>query len=207
MKKIFLGVITFFVITLTYAQNEKTELLYSNKFTLGSDLFQPILLGGFNINATYTTNRWIFDYSHGMGLEIRDNLQTTEQKDLNSKIELPWTTGPGFGYRFTSNFDARLDFKVHSVEVDLLSGQQTLDYLEYTIGPGIFYRFYFGENSGFGLETSARYWFDFGNNLNNLVNDKFNFVDNDGNTRTFDPSVSSGVGFNIALIYTFNKNN
>lgn len=208
MKKALVFVLLITMSYSSYAQSEKTkkELRYSKKFTLGTDLAQPFLLGGFNINATYMTNRWVFDYSHGISLEIRDFLQTDEQKNLNAKIELPWSTGPSIGYRFTDNLDTRLDFKAHKTKVDLLNGEQKLNYTQFTIGPGIFYRIYLGKKTGFGLEGSARYWFDFGNNLDNLDGADFNFVDSQGSNRKFDTNISSGIGVNIALIYTFNRN-
>jgi len=208
MKKTLIFVLLITMSYSSYTQSVKTkkELRYSKKFTLGTDLVQPFLLGGFNINVTYMTNRWVFDHSHGMSLEIRDFLQTDEQKSLNAKIELSWTTGPGIGYRFTDNLDARLDFKAHKTKADLLNGEQKLNYTQFTIGPGIFYRIYLGEKTGFGLEGSARYWFDLGNNLDNLDGDDFNFVDGLGNNRKFDTNISSGIGVNIALIYTFNRN-
>jgi hypothetical protein len=208
MKKTFVFVLLTIISYSSYAQSEKTnkEFRYSNKFSIGTDLAQPFLLGGFNINVTYMTNRWVFDYSHGMSLEIRDFLQTDVQKALDTKIELPWTTGPGIGYRFTQNLDARLDFKAHRNEIELLNGQQELEYTQFTIGPGVFYRLYLGKKTGFGLEASARYWFDFGNNLENLNGDEFNFTDNEGNSRKFNTDISSGIGVNIALIYTFGRN-
>ncbi len=206
--KNYLILLLLLISSLSFSQtnNQNETLKYSHKLTLGSDLFQPSFLGGFNLNVTYTTNRFVFDYSHGVALDIGENFQNSEQKALNAKIVLPWTTGPGVGYRFSSNFDARVDFKVHSVEVDLLNGQQQLEYQEYTMGPGAFYRFYFGKNTGFGIETSVRYWFDLGNNIDTLVNDKVQFEDTNGITQVFDPSVSSGFGINVALIYTFGKN-
>lgn len=207
MKKTFVFMLLTMMTYSSYAQSEKTnkEFRYSNKFSIGTDLAQPFLLGGFNINVTYMTNRWVFDYSHGMSLEIKDYLQTDEQKTLNTKLELPWTTGPGIGYRFTENLDARLDFKAHRNEIDLLNGQQELKYTQFTAGPGVFYRFYLGKNTGFGLEASARYWFNLCNNLDNLNGDEFIFIDDEQTSRKFNTDTSSGIGANIALIYTFGR--
>ncbi len=179
---------------------------FSNKFTLGTDLVQPFFLGGFNINATYTTNNFIFDWSHGVGLSLPDNILTDEQEALDAEIEIVWTTGPGVGYRLTKNLDARVDFKIHRNEVDLLKGEQFLDYNSYTAGPGVFYRFYLGKNTGFGLELSVRYWFELGNELDNLDGSDFEFTDSNGNSRSFDTNINGGIGANIALIYTFGKN-
>lgn len=201
----FLTLLTF-VPTFGQEAKETKELKYSNKWTLGSDLFQPFLLGGFNINVTYMTNRFVFDYSHGIALELGDNLQTDAQKDLNASIKLPWTTGPGFGYRITDALDTRIDFKAHKLDVELLDGQQKLDYTQFTFGPGAFYRFYFGKKTGFGLEASVRYWFDLGNSLDNLNDGNYEFTDTSDANRTFDTDLSSGFGANIALIYTFGKN-
>lgn len=197
--------ISFFVSAQNQSLNDSKQFRYSNKFTLATDLAQPFLLGGFNLNATYTTKRWIFDYSHGIGLEIPDFIKSTEQEDLNASIKIPWTTGPGFGYRITDQLDVRIDFKAHGTEIDLLNGQVELEYTQFTAGPGFYYRFYFGKNTGFGLEASARYWFDLGNNQSGLDGNDFRFVDNNGNNQTFDTNISAGVGVNVALIYTFNK--
>ena len=188
------------------SNDTKKQFRYSNKLTLGTDLAQPFLLGGLNLNVTYTTNRWIFDYSHGIGLEIPDFIKSDEQEDLNAEIEIPWTTGPGVGYRITENLDTRIDFKAHRNEVDLLSGEVELEYTQFTMGPGVYYRFYPWEKSGFGLEASARYWFDLGNSQDGLDGSDFNFTDSNGNNQSFDTDISSGIGVNIALIYTFNKN-
>jgi hypothetical protein len=35
------------------------------------------------------TNRWVFDYAQGASLEIGPSLQSDEQKDLDTKMELP----------------------------------------------------------------------------------------------------------------------
>ena len=65
--------------------NIKKLFRYSNKLTLGTDLAQPFLLGGLNLNVTFTTNRWIFNYSHDIGLEIPDFIKSDEREDLNAE--------------------------------------------------------------------------------------------------------------------------
>lgn len=185
------------------ARAQDAPLRYTNKWTLATDLMQPVLLGGGNLNVTYTFNRMIVDWSHGSYLQIRDYLQTDEQKALDSKIVLPWTTGPGIGYRFTDNLDARVDFKAHRVNAEFFEGSQELNYTEYTIGPGIYYRLYLGKNTGFLLEFSSRYWFDMGNSLGT---DEVLISDGEGNQQPFETSISGGFGANIALGYTFGRN-
>ncbi len=186
-------------------KNDKKNLKYSNKLTLGTDLAQPFLLGGLNLNVSYSTNSMIFDWSHGVGLEIPDFIKSDNQEALNAQIEIPWTTGPGIGYRWNSNWDTRIDLKAHRTEVDLLEGQQKLEYTAYTLGPGVYYRFYFGKKTGFGLEASARYWFELGNSQGGLNGSAFEFNDLAGNTQKFDTNINGGIGINVALIYTFNK--
>ncbi len=209
MKKLLVALALFLITVSGYSQtndgSDKKIFRYSNKWTLGTDLAQPFLLGGLNLNVSYTTNRMIFDWSHGIGLEIPESIQSSEQKDLKANIKLPWTTGPGIGYRWTENLDARIDFKAHKTEVDLLNGQQKLDYIAYTVGPGVYYRFYFGKKTGFGLEASARYWFELGNDLDGLDESEFKFTDSQGNQRKFDTNINGGIGVNVALIYTFGK--
>ncbi len=201
-----LSVITFPIYSQNSDLTSKDKLPFSDKFSLGTDLVQPFLLGGFNINASYTTERLIFDYSHGFSLSIKESLQSDEQKSLEATIEVPWTTGPGFGYRITKNLDARVDFKIHKTDINLLNGFKKFSYFEYTAGPGVFYRFYFGKKSNFGLEVSIRQWFNLGNDLKEDVDNVLTFDDSNGQERRFETNVSSGFGANIALIYTFKKN-
>lgn len=158
MKKTFVFMLLTMMTYSSYAQSEKTnkEFRYSNKFSIGTDLVQPFLLGGFNINVTYMTNRWVFDYSHGMSLDIKDYLQTDEQKTLNTKLELPWTTGPGIGYRFTENLDARLDFKAHRNEIDLLNCQQELKYTQFYSRTRSFLSFLFRQEYGLWFRSISK---------------------------------------------------
>ncbi len=211
MKTVLITLFATFVSLGTLAQESNSpkkskELRFTNKFTLGTDLIQPFLLGGVNLNATYTTNRLIFDWSHGQNLTIGESLQSDEQKELDLDLTLPWTTGPGVGYRFTDHFDIRVDFKAHGIEAKLLNGQENLEYTAYTAGPGAYYRIYFSKKSGLGVELSARYWFELGNNQDGLDGSDYNFMDNAGIQRSFDTNVAGGFATNIAIIYTFGKN-
>jgi hypothetical protein len=93
----------------------------------------------------------------------------------------------------------------------LLDGERKLKYNQYTVDPGVFYRYYLGKNTGFGPEASKRYWFCFGSYLDaegddTLDGDDYKFTDSNGNASVFDTNVNVSFGLNVALIYTFGRN-
>ncbi|MEL6849486.1 MAG: hypothetical protein AAFP92_13275, partial [Bacteroidota bacterium] len=45
------------------------EKPYTDQWTLAFGMSQPLFLNGFNVAINYTTQRWVFEYSHGMNLD------------------------------------------------------------------------------------------------------------------------------------------
>ncbi len=109
MKK-FRNIISVLVLSTTLISNsfaqktEKQDFLYSNKFSLLFGIIQPTALQGFNVEVNYFRKRMSFDYSHGISL---DPASVGKYKDQNIAMHLPFSTGFGVGYRFTSFLDLR----------------------------------------------------------------------------------------------------
>src|SRR5688572_5735688 len=108
-------VISLLLFQTSFAQEkkEKKELLYSNRVSILTGLIQPIVLKGGNIEITYFTKRLSFDYSHGFLLNMAGGTITGDAKVQKLVYHLPYSTGLGIGYRFTSFFDIRIEPKIH----------------------------------------------------------------------------------------------
>lgn len=166
----------------SFAQNEgKTDLLYSNKFSILAGLIQPMVLKGGNIEFNYFTKRVSFDYSHGFSLNPP---VVGAFKDQNVVLHLPYSTGFGVGYRFNSFLDLRFEPKLHSWEVYQKDAEQTVankikDFKTFTLGFGLYYRYFPFKNSankflqGITTSSSIRYWQNVGTTLSN---DEFTYA-------------------------------
>lgn len=198
----------------SFAQTqEKKELLYSNKFSLLFGTIQPTALNGFNVEVNYTTKRMIFDYSHGVSL---DPPTVGDFKTQKVALHLPYSTGFGIGYRFSSFFDIRFEPKLHNWEVYNEGETQNestkiKDFKTFTLGIGLYYRYMPFKNSdskilqGITTSTSIRYWQNVGTTLSN---DEFSYLNKTTNkTETLKaPNIgiaNSPIIFNIAIGYTF----
>jgi hypothetical protein len=198
----------------SYAQTKpKKEFLYSNKFSVLFGMLQPTVAKGFNMEVNYTTNRMIFDYSHGVSL---DPPVVGDFKTQNVVLHIPHTTGFGVGYRFTQFFDVRFEPKLHSWEVYYKDEAQNnankiKDFKTFTLGIGAYYRYMPFKNSenkflqGITTSTSIRYWQNVGTTLRN---DEFSYANKTTNkTETLKaPNIgiaNSPIIFNIAIGYTF----
>jgi opacity protein-like surface antigen len=214
MKKIFLVVAlatTLFSIASaqTKSQNER---LYSNKFSLLFGLLQPTVAKGFNAEVNYTTKRMIFDYSHGISL---DPPTVGDFKTQKLALHIPYTTGFGIGYRFSSFFDVRFEPKLHSWEIyneGAVQNEDTkiADFRTVTLGFGAYYRYMPFKNSenkflqGITTSMSIRYW---QNVSTTLDNDEFSYTDGQKKTQTIKaPNIgiaNTPIIFNISVGYTF----
>jgi hypothetical protein len=215
MKNILLIVaLTTFSISNSFAQTkDKKDFLYSNKFSLLFGTLQPTALKGFNVEVNYTTKRMIFDYSHGVSL---DPPTVGDYKTQKIALHLPYSTGFGIGYRFTSFFDVRFEPKLHSWEVynegeTQNSTTKINDFKTFTLGIGAYYRYMPFKNStnkllqGITTSTSIRYWQNVGTTLRS---DAFSYLNKNTNkTETLKaPNIgiaNSPIIFNIAIGYTF----
>jgi hypothetical protein len=207
-------VILVLTVTVTFAQQgNKNDFSYSNKFSLLFGMIQPTVLRGFNVEMNYTAKRMIFDYSHGVSLDPPATSDFLTQKVV---FHLPYSTGFGIGYRFTSSFDLRFEPKLHSWELYNEGEVQNdntklLDFTTTTLGLGAYYRYMPFKNSdnkllqGITTSTSLRYW----QNVNTtLENDEFIFSNK--TTKTNETMAAPNIGiantpfiFNIAIGYTF----
>ncbi len=189
------------------------ELLYSNKFSLLFGTIQPTALKGFNVEVNYTTNRLIFDYSHGLSL---DPPVVGEYKNQKLALHLPYSSGFGIGYRLSSFFDIRFEPKLHSWEVYMDGETQNINtrikgFKTFSLGLGAYYRYMPFKNSerkglqGITTSTSIRYWQNVGSTLSK---DQFSYFNKDSNKIETLKAPNIGIAntpiiFNIAVGYTF----
>jgi hypothetical protein len=192
---------------------EKKQLLYSNKFSILAGMIQPMVLRGGNIEFNYFTKRMSFDYSHGFSL---DPPVAGDYKEQNLALHLPFSTGFGVGYRFTSSFDVRFEPKLHSWEVYDKDTEQTdpnrlADFKTFTLGVGMYYRYFPFKNKeskilqGITTSTSLRWWQNVGTTLRN---DEFTYFNKSTakNETLKAPNIgiaNSPIIFNIGIGYTF----
>ena len=215
MKRIFLIILLMTTaLANTMAQtSERKPLLYSNRFSILAGMVQPTVLNGGNIEINYFTNRLSFDYSHGFSL---DPPVVGDYKDQNLVLHLPYSTGFGIGYRFTSFLDLRFEPKLHSWEV-YNKGESQRDenkianFKTFTLGLGLYYRYFPFKNNkskflqGITTSTSIRWWQNVGTTLSK---DEFTYLNKStGKNETVKaPNIgisNSPVVFNIAIGYTF----
>lgn len=192
---------------------EKKELLYSNKLSILFGTLQPTVLSGFNAELNYTTKRLIFDYSHGMSL---DPPVVGDFQAQNVVLHLPYSTGFGIGYRFSSFFDVRFEPKLHSWEVYHQGESQTAanrikDFKTMTLGVGAYFRFMPFKNQaskflqGITTSSSLRYWQNVGTTLSK---DEFSYFNQTSNKTETLKAPNIGIAntpiiINIAVGYTF----
>jgi hypothetical protein len=214
MKKIFFIILLASIASAkAVAQSEKKPFLYSNRFSILAGMVQPLVLSGGNIEINYFTRRISFDYSHGFSL---DPPVVGDYKDQNLVLHLPYSTGFGVGYRFTSFLDLRFEPKLHSWEVynkgeSQTGGNKIAHFKSFTLGLGLYYRYFPFRNSeskllqGITTSTSIRWWQNVGTTLRK---DEFTYLSKvTGKDETVKaPNIgisNSPIVFNIAVGYTF----
>lgn len=201
----------------SFAQETKAkkEFLYSNRVSVLAGLIQPMVLKGGNVEVTYFTKRMSFDYSHGFLLNMSGATVVGDAKDQKLAYHLPYSTGFGIGYRFTSFFDIRVEPKMHSWEVYYDGETQNQNnliksYKTYSVGLGAYYRympFHKKDNwlQGITTSTSARWWPNVGSSLRD---DKFTYHNKFSNKDETLKASNIGIAgsqflFNISIGYTF----
>src|SRR5450432_3031560 len=90
--------ITLLIVTASFNANAQ-DWKSDKKINVLFGLSQPLLAHGFNIEGNYIHNRFIFDYSHGVSLDFKDNTVSADLKKQGLAVHMPWTTGFGIGYR------------------------------------------------------------------------------------------------------------
>lgn len=214
MKKLATLISFIHICSHTLAQDDsKSQLLYSNRFSILAGLIQPMVLQGANVELNYFSRRGSFDYSHGMSLDVPASGAYKSQQIV---LHLPYSTGFGVGYRFSSFFDVRVEPKLHKWELYYAGEEQThsnmiRNYYTFTIGLGAYYRYMPFKNSASkllqGITTSAsiRYWPKIGSNLSQ---DKMSYHNKKTNNVETLKAANIGVAntpliFNVAVGYTF----
>lgn len=152
-KKLALAALIFLSIWIPAGQAQAGEL------AMGFGVWQPIAFKGFNAEVDYLTEKWVFEYSHGMNLDISafQPALTSIEKNQGLKIKAPYSTGFGIGYRFTEAFNLRIEFKEHKFEVQHPNGE-AISYINRDIGIGAYYFWRPMANSGFVVTPSLRFW-------------------------------------------------
>ena len=193
----------------------RPQFPYANRFTLGGGLSQ-LLLGGFNVQAEYTTNRMVFDYSQGFNINLNGRAASLSAQDQKLNEKLITTLGVGIGYRITPAFDVRFEPKLHFYEVnyngqtDAGTGRLTT-YRTVTLGAGAYYRYYPFRKQTNGLAgilimPSVRYW---PNVWSSLDNNKLTYANKATNrTETYKAASqgfpgTGGLLANVTIGYTF----
>lgn len=201
------------VATAVAQTSPKRELLYSNRFSILFGLLQPLALKGGNVEVNYFTKRMSFDYSHGFSL---DPPVVGTFKDKKLALHIPYTTGFGVGYRFSSFFDVRFEPKLHSWEVyadtkEQIATNRIAKFQTFTLGLGAYYRYMPFRNStsqalqGITTNVSVRYWQNVGTTLSN---DEFTYADNVTGKKETMKAPNIGLAntpliINFAIGYTF----
>ena len=146
------------------AQDWKTE----KKINILFGLSQPLLAHGFNIEGNLIYHRFIFDYSHGVSLDFKDNAVPSELRMQEVALHMPWTTGFGIGYRLKEWLNIRVEPKWHRFEfyyeneIQNQSSEIT-SYNTFTLGLGVYgsYQPFKKKNNflkDFMISPSIRYW-------------------------------------------------
>lgn len=181
---------------------------YSHRLTVQTGLLQDIVLKGQNLVVAYTTNRLVFDWSHGHSLNTKSGDHASINQVYNDRhlnVRTPWSTGPSIGYRLTPYLNVRAEFKAHQYEVSQDGSSEVLArYRTCTVGAGVFYEWYpFRHRStglqGLVIEPVVRYWANVSDNLD--ANSTFQ----DHTTGTQVPLSPYKVGLlgNLNIGYTF----
>jgi hypothetical protein len=178
-------------------------------------LNQPVALNGFNFEINYWAKRFIIDYSHGFGLQLKNNLITDEAKKQRLNFNMTHSLGIGLGYRFTKQFNIRVEPKIHIWEMyydDQFKNKQALikKYSTYTLGLGAYYRWTPFENKnnflkGITISPSARWWPNVGSSLKNNTFMYYNTKTNKNEEHKANNIGISNTAFfaNVSIGYTF----
>ncbi|MFC4871680.1 hypothetical protein [Negadavirga shengliensis] len=186
------------------------------KIALVFGLTQPLVVSGFNVEVNYIHNRLIFDYSHGISLDLSGSLLPDYLQSQGLVVHMPFSTGFGIGYRFTEWLNLRVEPKWHRFEfyyegdVQTIENRIGVDANNYSVGPGLygfFQPFKKKENAlkGITVAPSVRFWptvaSSFDNNAYRYENTRT------GQTEEL-KSLASGIGFsplivNVSIGYTF----
>lgn len=166
MKKTFAILVLLFAFFAGTTQAQERPAL-SNRANLLFGLNQP-LLGGFNVEGNLFYKRLVFDYSHGISLNLGNNAMVGEAARQDLAVHIPYTTGFGIGYRLNEWLNFRVEPKWHRFELYYEGEQQIPEnliraYNTFTLGLGAYGNirpFQHKESflKGFMIAPSVRWW-------------------------------------------------
>jgi len=212
--RILMCVLLFTLLGKTVFSQEKK---WGNEVKLGVvlGLTQPIFVDGFNLEGVFVYKKFIFDYSHGVSLDFIGESLPKALKDQSLKVHMPFTTGFGFGYRFTKWLNIRIEPKWHQFEFyyngeAIADGNKILEKNTISLGVGLygFFQPFKSKNKilqGLTFAPSLRYWPTIKSDLNengfsyqNKVNGKEEVIN------TLDPGIGfTPLIFNLSIGYMF----
>lgn len=216
---IFAGLVAILGVTASVSAQDqpsrRVNFPYADRFTLGGGISQ-VLLGGYNIQAEYTTKRMVFSYSHGFNINLNGQSASLPAQDQQLNEKLTSTLGIGIGYRITPGLDVRIEPKLHSYEVNY-NGQpeagnaRLTTYRTVTLGVGAYYRYYpFRKQAnalaGILVMPSVRFWPNVGSSL---ADNKLTYPNKaTGRTETYKAASqgfpgTNGLLANVTIGYTF----
>lgn len=203
------------IVVLSACHAHAQEWKEAQKVNLVFGLSQPLAVKGFNVEGNYIYRQFIFDYSHGISLDFSGAALTTELKDQELVVHMPWTTGFGVGYRLKEWLNVRVEPKWHRFEFYYSEETQNnankiVSYTTTTLGVGLYGHFQPFKNSdsflsGIMIAPSIRFWPTIRSILNN---DKFNYTNKRTSATEEIKTLDPGFGFtpwvlNVSIGYSF----
>ena len=140
-------------------ENSLAEQRSGGELSVMLGLQQWLIMGGGNVAVQYKTRRWVFEYSHGQALHLNNAAKLTLDSDERAagvRLDMPWTTGGGIGFRLTRNLHALVEVKVHRYEMFGADRNQQVGYYTFTVGPGLFYDIHLWR--GLFVQPLVRWW-------------------------------------------------
>lgn len=186
-----------------------------SKASLVFGLNQPLVTNGFNFEVNYWLKNFVIDYSHGFGLQFKENLVNDASKEQHLNYNIRHSLGIGLGYRFTTDFNIRIEPKLHIWDVyydDMFKSNKITSYTTYTLGLGAYYKWmpYKTKDNilkGVTIVPSIRWW---PNISSSLTDNKFTYFNQ--KTQITETIKANNIGLsdspflaNISIGYTFNN--
>lgn len=217
MFKINLSIKTMLIIVMgsIAIQSEAQDWKNEKKVNVVFGLIQPIFARGFNIEGNYIHKRFIFDYSHGVSLDLSGPSVTADLREQDVAVHMPYTTGFGIGYRLKEWINVRIEPKWHRFEFyydgeEQNSSNQITSYNTMSLGMGVYghYQPFKNQNSflkGIMISPSVRFWPTI---ASTLEGDSYSYLNKNTVKNEEIVTLDPGPGFtpfifNISIGYSF----
>jgi hypothetical protein len=178
-------------------------------------LSQPLVAHGFNVEFNYVHDRFIFDFSTGVGLSFVRNTLPESLENQGVEVHMPWTTGFGIGYRFANWINLRVEPKWHRFEFNYeneqqLTSNQIVSYNTVTLGLGLYgcylpFKKKTNALKGIMISPSVRYWPTINSTLPGNSYSYFNqTTQSNQEIKTYGPGIKLSPWIvNISIGYSF----